>query len=311
MSIGKIEIVPIREAFKHESLDFTCWLEDNIDALSERLGFQLTVLEREKIVGSFIVDLFCEDEQGNNVIIENQLERTDHDHLGKLLTYMINLESKIAIWIATDVRQEHQRVIDWLNEATAIDTAFYFVKVEAVRIGESPYAPLFTVLVAPDEQTREIGEQKKELSERHILREEFWRRLLERSKTRTTLGANRSPSRDHWLAISTGKSGFSFNYLILKNGAAIDLNIDVGDQIKNKTIFDHFYAVREDIEREFGEELDWRRLDERRTSRIVRLYEGHGSLNEPEKWDYLQDILIDAMIRLDRTFRKRIKRLNF
>src|SRR5690606_5433515 len=118
MDIGKIEIVPIRQAFGHEAANFTVWMEQNIDALSERIGLKLTVLERERSVGSFSLDLFCEDENGDAVIIENQLERTDHDHLGKLLTYMINLEAKTAIWVATEVRPEHQRVIDWLNEAT-------------------------------------------------------------------------------------------------------------------------------------------------------------------------------------------------
>lgn len=310
MTISKIEIVPIREAFKYEAMHFTVWMEQNIDALSERIGLKLTVIDREKSVGSFNVDLVCEDGNGNTVIVENQLEPTDHDHLGKLLTYMINLEAKTAIWVATEVRPEHQRVIDWLNESTGPNTSFYFVKVEAIRIGTSPYAPLFTVLSGPDEQTREIGEQKKELAERHLLREEFWTKLLDRSKYRTKLGVNRSPSRDHWLSIATGRSGLTFNYLILKDGAAIDLYIDVGDQDKNKAIFDALLAEKEAIETEFGEPLEWRRLDDKRASRIVRLYKGEGSLTERDRWDGLQDKLIDSMIRFDAAFRKRIRKIN-
>lgn len=311
MNISKIEIVPIRDAFRHEALDFTGWLEKNIDALCDRLGFNLTVLEREKAVGSFNVDLLCEDESGNTVIVENQLERTDHDHLGKVLTYMVNLEAKTAIWVATDVRQEHQRVIEWLNEGTAADISFYFVKVEAIRIGDSPYAPLFTVLARPDEQIREIGEQKKEIAERHILREMFWTQLLERSKSITPLGSNRSPTRDHWLAIASGRSGINYNYLILQDGAGIDLYIDVGDYEKNKHIFDQFLAEKDVIEQEFGEPLDWRRLDNRRTSRIVRVYKDIGNLHQQEHWETVQDTLIDAMIRLDKVFRGRIRNMRF
>ncbi|MEZ4667860.1 MAG: DUF4268 domain-containing protein [Anaerolineae bacterium] len=307
MDIGKLEIVPLREAFRHEAHNFTTWLENNIEALSERIGIELTVLEREKAVGSFTVDLFCEDDDGNTVIVENQLERTDHDHLGKLLTYMVNLDAKTAIWVATEVRQEHMRVIDWLNEATGADTGFYFVKVEAIRIGDSPYAPLFTVLAGPDEQTREIGEQKKEFAERHILREQFWTQLLERSKDRTLLTANRSASRDHWLSVAAGRSGVNYNYLILKDGAGIDLYIDVGDHDKNKNIFDRLHEQREAIEAEFGEPLDWRRLDDKRASRIVRSYVGEGSLHEQERWHGLQDLMINAMIRFDKVFRKRIR----
>src|SRR5258708_1134117 len=193
MNIGKIEIVPVREAFRHEAHNFTRWLETNIDALSQRIGMELTVLEREKAVGSFNVDLFCEDNSGNYVIVENQLERSDHDHLGKLLTYLVNLEAKTAIWITPEVRSEHQRVIDWLNEATGADIAFYLVQVEAVRIGDSPFAPLFTVLAAPDDQIREIGETKKDLADRHVHRRDFWTQLLERSKGQTKLFSGRAP----------------------------------------------------------------------------------------------------------------------
>lgn len=309
-AIGKIEIVPIRQAFGNEARDFTVWLENNIDALSARLGLDLTVTAREKAVGSFNVDLLCEDSAGNTVIIENQLERTDHDHLGKLLTYMVNLEAKTAIWVATDVRPEHQRVIDWLNESTAANISFYFVKAEAIRISDSPYAPLFTVLAKPDEQTREIGEEKKEQAERHVLREEFWRLLLERSKGRTDLGLNRSPSQDHWLSLATGRSGISYNYLILKDGAGIDLYIDVGSQEKNKILYDRLLADRLAIEEEFGEPLDWLRLDEKRASRIKKIIHGKGSLREKSSWAEIQDWMIDAMIRLDKTMRKRIRQFS-
>ncbi|MBK8032224.1 MAG: DUF4268 domain-containing protein [Chloroflexi bacterium] len=260
MNIGKLEVVQIREAFRHEAHNFTVWLETNIDALAQRLNMQLTVVAREKAVGSFNVDLLCEDSDGDPVIVENQLERSDHDHLGKLLTYLVNLEAKTAIWITTEPRPEHQRVVDWLNESTGTDFAFYLVRIEAVRIGDSPFAPLFTVLVAPDEQTREIGETKKELADRHHLRLEFWTTLLERSRTRTHLFSNKTPSHDHWLGTGSGRSGIEFNYLILKDGAGIDLVIDVGDYDKNKAVFDRLYAHKDEIEAEFGDVLsgaDW------------------------------------------------------
>lgn len=309
MDISKLEIIPLRQAFRHEAHNFTVWLEGNIDALSERINLRLNVLEREKLVGSFHVDLYCEDDAGNIVIIENQLEQTDHDHLGKLLTYMVNLEAKVAIWIVANVRQEHLRVIDWLNESTATDTHFYLIQVEAIRIGNSAYAPLFTVRAGPDAQTKEIGETKKEWAERHILRQQFWAKLLERSRDRTNLGANRSPSRDYWLAVSLGRSGFNYNYLIYGDHAAIDLYIDVGYQEKNKSIFDRLYAEKDAIESEFGDALEWRRLDDKRTSRIVKSYHGYGGLHERDKWENLQDILIDALIRFDKTMRKRVRNM--
>lgn len=221
----------------------------------------------------------------------------------------MNLEAKTAIWVTPEARPEHQRVIDWLNEVTSEDYAFYLIQVEAVRIGASPFAPLFTVLAAPDEQTREIGETKKELADRHIRRREFWTQLIERSKGRTRLFSARKPGTDHWLGISAGRSGLALTYLIWTDSAGIELYIDTGDQQKNKAIFDALLAQKAAIENQFGEPLNWQRLDEKRASRIMWKIYGHGGLNEPDHWPALQDRLIDAIIRFDKTLRPRIARI--
>jgi hypothetical protein len=309
MAVSKLQRVPLRDAFRHEALNFTVWLETNIDALGESLGINLTVLEREKAVGSFNVDLLCEDNNGNHVIIENQLERSDHGHLGQLLTYLVNLEAKTAVWVTSEARTEHQRVIDWLNESTSADFSFYLVQVEAIRIDNSPYAPLFTVITSPDEQTREIGETKKELADRHYHRKEFWTSLLERSKGRTRLAQGRTPGTDHWLSVATGKSGVHYNYLILKDGAAVDLYIDLWDQTKNKAIFDQLYIDKDKIETALGAQLEWRRMDDKRSSRVILPLNHLGSLNARETWPTLQDAMIDAMIKFDELLRPRIARL--
>ncbi len=309
VNISKIKIVPVRQAFRHEARDFTAWLEQNIDALSDRLGFRLTVLEREKAVGSFSVDLLCEDENGDLVIVENQLEAADHSHLGQLLTYMVNLDAKTAIWIATDAKTEHERVIDWLNETTAADVSFYFIRVEAVQVDDSNYAPLFTVVAQPDRQTRQVGEQKKEFAETHELRRQFWSCLLQRSQGRTTLGAGLSPTREQWMELSTGRSGVSITYQLLKTGAVIDLYIATPNQETNKHIFDQLYADKEAIEAEIGQALDWRRLDDKTASRVRWALPDIGSWRQQNRWDDMQDHMINAMIRFYPAFQKRISRI--
>src|SRR5207302_4470293 len=113
--IERLEIVSLRSAFPHEAHHFTRWLASHIEALSERLAMKLTVIQREQAVGDFNVDLLCEDAEGRRVIIENQLERTDHGHLGQILTYLVNLEASTAIWITSHPCSEHQKVINWLN----------------------------------------------------------------------------------------------------------------------------------------------------------------------------------------------------
>ena len=149
--IGRLESVDLRELWKHEALDFTSWLADNCDVLGDELGLELTVVDREKSVGPFNVDILANDTAGRPVIIENQLERTDHDHLGKVLTYLANLDAKVAIWISSDPRPEHVTAIDFLNENMPSDTQFYLMKLEAFKIGDSDPAPKFTIETGPSE----------------------------------------------------------------------------------------------------------------------------------------------------------------
>jgi hypothetical protein len=309
--ISRLEIIPIREVFKNESIHFTRWLEEHIDILAERLDMQLALVQREKLVGDFSVDLFCERQDGSTVIIENQLEKTNHDHLGKVLTYMVNLDASVAIWIATELRPEHERVINWLNESTPLDISFYLVKVEAVRIGQSPYAPLFTVMAGPDRQIKEIGESKKERSEQHEKYLHFWKDLLERSKAKTQLFANIEPRPDSWISTGAGKSGVSFVYAIQLKGAYVELYIDFDRETgeKNKIIFDKLHLEKANIENDFGGNLDWERLDDKRAS-VIRKRFSIGGIATPQLWPKLHDEMIDAMIRIEKAIRPRLSRIN-
>jgi len=309
-SIAKLDTRPLREAFPKEAHHFTKWLETNINALSERMGLTLTVVQREQAVGDFNVDLVCEEADGRRVIVENQLERTDHTHLGQLLTYLVNLDAHIAIWVTADPRPEHQKVIAWLNEATPADVSFYLVKVEAIRIGNSPFAPLFTVIARPDQQAKEIGEKKKEWADRHYSRIEFWKGLIERSKGRTKLFTNISPSKDYWISTGAGRTGVSFHYLLLRDAADVELYIDYDQDTgqKNKAILSALFAEREAIEGEFGGPLDWDPMEGSRAARIRRRFTT-GGLAQPDTWPQLQDQMIDAMIRFDIALRSRLAKV--
>jgi hypothetical protein len=153
--VSKVKKVPIRQAFPHEAHDFTVWLEDNIDSLSSQIGITLSVEEREKRLGDFRADLICRDGSGNRVIIENQLERTDHKHFGQLITYMSKLKANTAIWITPEPRAEHIEAVQNLNKITLEGFVFYLVKLEAIVIGDSLPAPLFTI-VSKQQQFEDI-----------------------------------------------------------------------------------------------------------------------------------------------------------
>lgn len=311
MAIGKLERVPLREVWKKEAKDFTQWLEKNIDAIGEVLNIRLTAIEREKSVGSFSVDLLAEDNEGNMVVIENQLEKTDHDHLGKIITYLTGLGAKTAIWICEEPKPEHITALKWLNEISPQDVSFYLIKVRAFRIGESLPAPSFEIICSPTEEQKEIGEKKEELAQRHIDRLEFWGKLLEKASAKTKLHSNISPSKYHWLGTGAGISGLSYNYVIINHHASVELYIDRGkdSEEENKKIFDTLLSHKDEIEKDFGGHLLWERLDERRASRISFGFDS--GLRDKEKWATLQDQMIEAMIRLEKALDKHVKQLRF
>jgi len=306
--IGKIERVPLREVWKHEALDFTTWLEANIDILNDVTGLSLSSAEREQAAGAFSVDLLAEDEGSGLVVVENQLEKSNHDHLGKVLTYLTAFDAKAAVWIVSEPRPEHVRAIGWLNEVTP--ASFHLIKVEAVKIGESLPAPLLTLIVGPSEESKEVGDTKKELAERQVLRKQFWTQLLERAKQQTRLHANISPSRENWLGTGAGRSGLGLNYSVRQHDAAVELYIDTGKDAddQNQAIFDAFDANRDAIEAKFGGPLDWQPLEGRRACRI-QLRIPDGGWRDEDRWPEVHAAMIDAMIRLEAALRPHIDAL--
>ena len=300
-AIGKLESVPVRDLWKHEERDFSQWLESNLDVLSEAVDITLTNPKRETAAGSFSCDMVCDGPDDEAVIIENQLEQTNHDHLGKLLTYLAILEIKTAIWVSTSPRIEHIRTIQWLNDVTPTNFSFYLVHLAAFRIsGSELAAPLFTVVVRPSVESKNFGKEKNELAERHVLRLRFWGQLLERARVKGVLfHAQRSPSKDLWLSAGAGvRSGISFTYLVWMNQeTGVELYIDTGNGVENKRIFDTLASHKQEIESVFDKPLLWERLDNKRGSRI-RFILLNGGLMDEAKWPEIQEAMIQAMDKL-------------
>ena len=307
--IGKIRRVALREVWKHEAHDFTTWIEENIEVLSEVIDVDLANAERERAAGTFSVDVVAEDAQGNPVIIENQLEKSDHDHLGKLITYLTSIGASTAIWIVSDPRPEHVKAVTWLNESSA--ASFYMLKIEAIRIGESPPAPLLTMIVGPSEEGRKAGDTKKEFAEQHLLRKRFWTSLLDRAREKTTLHSNISPSHYNWIGTGAGRRGFHYNYVVTRDGTTVELYIDRGKDSKeeNQTIFDSLNEHRDEVEQAVGTSLDWERLDDKRACRIARRFHQGGYNTVEDQWPAIQDAMIDTMVRLEHVLSPHIAKL--
>ena len=301
--IGKLQRVELREVWKHEALDFTRWLEENPDELSETLGIPLSDVQREKTAGSFSVDLVATDGSGNPVIVENQLAKSDHDHLGKLLTYLASMEAKTAVWIVAEPRPEHVTAISWLNDSSS--ASFYLLKVEAVKIGDSPPAPLLTVIVAPGSESKDISRTKQERAEQSNSRYRFWSQLLEKERSKTNLHSSISPQTYEWIGAREGPLGWNF---VIGKRARVEVYIDRGNGLENKAIFDALFAKKGEVEALFGGTLEWQRLDDKRASRIAKQIT-EGGIQDEDKWGSIQDAMIDSMIRLEEALRPHLRGL--
>ena len=308
-NIQKIKKVSLREIWKKEDKDFTKWLEKNIDYLNDVLGFDINIISSEEPVGPFKVDLYGEDNLGEKIIIENQLEKTDHTHLGQVITYLTNLEAKTAIWISSEPKEEHSRAIDWLNETTPNDISFYLIKLEAIRIGDNyPAAPLFTIIKRPTQEKKQLGAEKKEFAERHMVRRKYWTQFLKEINIKHSFCLNIKPTTDNWISVALGMSGVSISLVISKKFARVEVYISRGSSSENKRIFDYFYSIKDKIEIDFGDNLIWERMEDKISSRVKYQLDGVDVSNELD-WKKMNEFLIDGVVRMSKAFRGPLKNL--
>lgn len=302
MNVSKLTKVKIKDIWKTEDRDFTPWLVENIARLNEDIGFNIQDPQKENKLENFIVDIVGEDNEGK-VIIENQYNKSDHDHLGKLLTYLSNVPgTKKAIWIVEEARADHVSTINWLNEN--VETcSFYLVKIEVFKIQDSPPAANFDLLAGPSEITKIKQKINVEDSNRGKARFEFWELFLEKSKSKTKMYNNISPRVYAWLGTSTGLRGVGYNCAVLKNSAQAEIYIDRGKDNpgENKEIFDELEKNKLKIEEKFGDKLEWEPLPDSRACRIKKVIEIGGWQNE-DKWEEVHEKLIDYCMRMKDSF---------
>jgi len=268
-NLAKLKKLDLREVWGHEATDFTIWLsqEENLNLLSEEIGVTIKLVQVEANVGKFNVDILAEDESSERkIIIENQLEDTNHDHLGKIITYASGYDASIVIWIVRDFREEHRRAIDWLNEHTDENLGFFLIKLELWQIGVSDPAPKFEVIVSPNEWAKAIKKSSEGtgVTETKIRQFEFWtsfKSFVTKKDTRIRL---QSPRYQHWYNVSMGSGDAHIALTInsLKNLAACEVYIN-----KNKELFNYLFEQKIQIESVIGEKAEW--INSPVASRIV------------------------------------------
>ncbi|OJU88187.1 hypothetical protein BGO17_04430 [Candidatus Saccharibacteria bacterium 49-20] len=306
MNLGTLQQVPLREIWKHEEYDFSSWLSlpENLALLSETIGIEIIEPQTERVVGSFSADIIAEEDgTGRKILIENQLEASNHDHLGKLFTYGSGLDSEIIIWIVKTARQEHEQAINWLNEHTDEKINIFLIEIEAWRIGDSAPAPRFNVIAKPNDWAKLVKQAgERTLSDYKLLQQKFWEHLNDLDD-KATLG-NRKARPRHWHDVSIGSSKAHLSLTINKTNETItcDLYIPHDD---DKKIFDRLRAQQADIEAAIGLPLEWMRLEGKRATRIRTSIPG--SIEGTTDWDEQALWLINTAAVFRKVFSRRIK----
>ena len=299
-TLGRVHFVPVREVWGNEANSFTPWLLENEDLLGEVLGIEVSLSANEHQVGDFSLDLL-----GTNLlndtplIVENQLARTDHSHLGQLLTYAGGLEPSTVVWIASEFRDEHRAALDWLNEISDERTHFFGIVVKAVRIGDSPPAPWLELVVKPNEWSEVARQATKsrgqaESKERH---QRFWAGFLDSYRGTHEMFSNRRPSSIQWMAFKTGVSKIGIGLNVQRKRIYADLYFDDSAET-NLARLDHLLQHQDTIEQTFGDSLSWEELEGARACRIG--YYGEGSLLDEENWPSAHAWLGDVALRFKR-----------
>lgn len=303
-NLGRLEeIEDLRTVWPNEAADFTPWLsqEDNITLLSDTVGFDITVEETESSVGDFHADIFAhETDTDRKIIIENQLGDTNHEHLGKLITYASGKSADLVIWVVKHAREEHKAAIEWLNNHTDEAVGFFLCEIKLYRIDGSEPAVKFEAIETPNGWAKEVrksdfpsGIGKK----RYVYWTEFQNYAF-RNTGFARAFRQRKPSADQWMDFSIGSSACYISVSQLWERSGINVAFYIPN---NKELYRRLLEHRDEIESAAGMSYSWHELPQRKASKI--LIERPARLEDQDSWTEQFDWLIDVMLRMKQAFK--------
>jgi hypothetical protein len=279
-NLGRLQKVDLREAWTSESGDFTPWLakEENLKLLGETIGIVLELESHEKEVGPFRADILCKDTATDDwVLIENQLERTDHTHLGQLITYAAGLNAVTIVWIAERFTEEHRAAMDWLNERTDEKINLFGLEIELWRIGDSPIAPKFNVISQPNDWSRTVQKAAAgagEVSEHKQLQLRFWTAFREYMETKGSFVKSQKPAPQHWTNHAIGRSGVHLASIVsLWNSETGTKDPEIRAELymdgpNAKQEFADLQKQKDSIEKALGFSLTWHNPEDKAACRL-------------------------------------------
>ena len=309
LELAKMERVELRKAWDRESEDFTPWLAkpENIELLGEELDLDLEVEAQEKNVGPFRADILCKDTAtGDWVLIENQIEKTDHTHLGQLLTYAAGLQAVTIVWVAERFCDEHRAALDWLNEITGEKFSFFGLEIELWRIGNSPVAPKFNIVSKPNDWTKGGATPPVVDSPTALLQQEYWTALRELAVQRKSFLKIHKPLPQAWTDVALGRTNLFMSVAVHTIKKWVSVSLVINTEVA-KAHFRLLEADRAAIEAEAGTPLDWRELPHRKQSHVVLTRDADPS--DRKDWPAQHDWLLKTLETFHKVFSQRIKNL--
>lgn len=317
MQLGRLEKVELRNAWQTEDRGFTPWLArvENIEILSSEIGINLEVQGVEQNVGPFRADILCVDadsfdsDKQHYVLIENQLEMTDHKHLGQLMTYAAGLDAVTLIWIASKFTEEHRAALDWLNRITDETFKFFGIEIELYRIGDSLPAPRFNIIAKPNDWSDDVKNAARsniEIGESGLLRQEYWQGFKNYLESEKSFLRIRKPPHGLYYDFAIGKSGFGLNTNVVGKGK-IAVNLWISGN-RHKESFDKLRQnCYENSITEFGNEIIWFRNDDNKSSQVY--INRNSSYSEKEDWEDQFKWLKENLEKFAKFFKPEIEKL--
>ena len=311
MKLGKLKEVDIRKVWEHETYGFSSWLahEENISELGDILGLNLTDIQTEQFVGRYRCDILCKDEMsGKVVLIENQLESTNHDHLGKIITYASGLDAAVIVWIVESAKDEHASAIEWLNKHTDDTVDFFLIEVHAYQIGDSIPAPQFKIIEQPNDFAKAVksistsADVSETVAKRNTNRLEFWTMFNDVIDQRGKPFNKRKPNTDCWYSVAIGSSQCHISIDLVNKENRIRVSLWIPN---NKDLFDKLHSQKDQIESNIPHKLTWKRLDKKKSSYICTYIPGL-DFEHKDNYDQLMNQIIDYVIVFRKVFGKLI-----
>ncbi len=313
MKLGRLKKIDLREQWNSEAQDFTPWLakNENIELLGETLGIELEVQGQEENVGPFRADILCLDTSNDNyVLIENQLERTDHNHLGQLITYAAGLDAVSIVWIAKNFTEEHRAALDWLNNKTDDSVNFFGIEVELFKIGDSEAAANFKLVSKPNDWSKSVRQSAAsgKITETKVLQQEYWMALKIHLESNGSALKSHKPSPQHWTNFAIGKSYFHISATVntRENFIGVSLNL-TGPEAKTQ-FHELKEAYGEDSYKAISTELEWREMEGSKQSQIeIKLHKQ--DIMDRSKWPEQHEWFQQQLEAFTKFFKPKIRAL--